>query len=168
MSNTDQESRAPLGERTVLIHKKDAEGALIVNAMTGIIQQDQNDRPEWAEGLSTALLSERLQFYTTRLGPHFTDELRNPDVLAFEDLGFIGVDEEGEPIELEADAEHRMETISTVFGIDRERNEDGVGTHTGYTVSEVEIGMQSTRSQEEQAAFERAAEQGFERQTGTR
>lgn len=148
---------------TALVHKKDAEGALIIDALTGHIIQDPMERPDWSEGLSVALLGERLGYYNTRLGHHFTDDMKKPEAYAYEDLGWIGVDGEGDPLEIEADAEHRMSVIAEVLGVNRED-----GTVTGTVAAEVEIAFDKERTGDEVAALELAQSHGFEQATGTR
>lgn len=158
----DNTNQTPAGQRTVLVHKADAEGALIINALSGQIEQDPMERPEWAEGLACGLTGERHKFYTDRLGPYYTDEQKLTDTLAFEDLGWLAVDPEGNPVELEADAEHRMSVVAEVLGMNRP---DDLWEPTqitrGRILAEVEIGMDRERTEGEVAALERAQEQGF-------
>lgn len=154
----------PISQRTILVHKKDAEGALIINALTGHIQQPLDERPEWSEGLTLALLSERHGYYTKRLGSGYTGSMQSPETIAYEDLGWIGVDAEGEPVELDADAEHRMGVIAEVLGITRTDNLSDTGA-LGTFVAEVEIAMDRERTPQEVAAFEHAQQEGFK--TGT-
>lgn len=152
----------PISERTILVHKKDAEGSLTINALTGHILTEPGERPDWSEGLTLALMAERHGFYSSRLGHHYSDEMKKPDALSYEDLGWIGVDAAGDPIEIEADAEHRMTVISEILGIERT---DDLSTPTlvskGRVLAEVEIAMDKERTAEEHAAFEHAQEVGF-------
>jgi hypothetical protein len=70
---------AGLDGQPVIVHKKDAEGALIIGSLSGRVIQPIMEQPEWAEGLVVALLSERHEFYMTRLGraPNDKDEAGN-------------------------------------------------------------------------------------------
>jgi hypothetical protein len=171
--NLHTQGSGPVAERTVLVHKKDAEGALIVNALTGQIAQPIDERPEWSEGLATALLGERLKFWGDRLGPQFTDELKFPQAIAFEDLGWLIVDEDGEVNETEADAEFRMDLLASYHGIDRSAPEGSAesnfSTGRGKVLAEVEIGMDRLRTGDEVSAMEKSQGEGFseDRKTGT-
>lgn len=158
---------APLGERTSLVHKKDAEGALVINAMTGIITQPVDERPEWAEGLTCALLTERHKFYNDRLGPQYAAAHNMPEAYAFEDLGWIAVDADGEPVELEADAEHRMTVLAEVLGIDRTADLSAHDAATGEDTAgkgeqaAVIIDMQHAYDDAEVHALEKAQSADF-------
>lgn len=150
-------SPTPINDRTIPVHKADHEGVLLINAYTGVIQQPLDERPEWSDGLSTALLAERHGFYTQRLGAQYADEHKLPEAFNYADLGWIGLDSEGEPVELDADPEYRMEVLGEVLGLDREN-----GAFTKTTLAEVELAMDRERTEGEVAAFEGAKEQGFD------
>lgn len=153
----------PPAERTHLVHRTDHEGALQINATTGIIVTPNDERPDWADGLTCALLNERHQFYASRLGEAgYTETMRNPEVLNYADLGWIAVDEAGDEVEIEADAEHRMQTLADLIGVDRE-----TGEITGTVMAEAEIAFDKQRSPEEMAAFEQSQEAGFDKATAT-
>jgi hypothetical protein len=159
-----------MADRTVLVHRQDAEGALIVNALTGQIAQSIDERPEWSDGLATALLGERLQWWTTRLGAQFTEEQKFPQAIAYEDLGWLVVSEDGESIvETDADVEFRMDLLANYMGLNRAApvgSEEA--THTkGTILAEVEIGMDQARTEHEASALEEAQTQGFDTKTGT-
>ena len=150
-------------EPTLIVHRADHEGVIQVNALTGIIVTPNDERPDWSDGLTCALLNERHEFYTQRLGEAgYTEAMRRPDVLHYEDLGWIAVDEEGHEVEIEAEPEHRMQFIADLIGIDRES-----GEIKGNVLAETEIAMDRARSPEEMAAFEQSQEQGFDKATGT-
>ena len=110
---TTSSSHAGLDGKPVLVHKKDCEGGLIIGSLSGRIIQPIMERPDWSEGLSVALLAERHEFYVTRLG---TPPGESP-MIAFEDLGWVGVDAEGNAIELEADSEFRMDAVAESVGV---------------------------------------------------
>lgn len=150
-------------EPTLIVHRADHEGVLQVNGLTGIIVTPNDERPDWADGLTCALLNERNEFYTQRLGAGFTAAMRTPEAgLHYEDLGWVAVDEAGDEVEIEADSEHRMQFIADLVGIDRES-----GEIKGNVLAEVEVAMDRNRSPEEMAAFEQSQEQGFDKATGT-
>lgn len=152
--------------RKAIVHKSDAEGGLIIDRLTGHVIQPLMERPEWAEGLTLALLAERHGFYTTRLGPLYTAEMKNPEIFEFADLGWIGTTAEGEAVEIEADAEHRMEVIAKVTGVDRETGAHETGK--GWNLAaEVEVAMDQHRTDAEAAALLTSQEQAFDRKTGT-
>jgi hypothetical protein len=141
----------------VVVHNQGHEGAIVLDKLTGIIVTPNEDRPDWAGGLAVALLSEHRQFYTSRLGPSYN----TPDLFDIRDLGFIGVNEQGDEIEVSADYEFRMDYLAAALGLDREE-----GTF-GETVAEVEISMDHLRGPEEIGALEDAGAELTER-TGTR
>lgn len=156
-----------LAHKTILVHKENEEGALIIDALTGQIKQPINERPDWSEGLTCALLAERLKFYTDRLGSErFTGSLQFPQAIAFEDLGWIAVSEDGNEVELEADTEHRMEFLAGMLGLDREEGGHVAG-HAEKVLAEVEISKDTHRTADEAKAFEDAQVQGFDQKTGT-
>lgn len=153
----------PATTPTVLIHRANVEGALIVDALTGLIAQPLDERPDWAEGLSCALLAERLNWYSSRLSPEAMAPLKRPEAIAYEDLGWVAVDAEGEPFEQEADAEHRMATLAELLGVSRpdDLSEDIEHTH-GRLLATADVEYRDPeRTQEEASALEDAATSGF-------
>jgi hypothetical protein len=157
---------------SIVIHKEGEEGALTVNRYTGVITTPGSERPEWAQGLATAMLAERIEFYGKRLG---TDSqafknLADPQAIAFNDLAWIGVDANGDEIEIEADGDHRMDVVAQLIGVDRE-----TGEVSGTILAERDTMRENTpRTPEEQAALEESLKEGFgsvsntERAQGTR
>lgn len=146
----------PTGRKTITVHKEGAEGAIQVDGDTGLITTSIHDRPDWSAGLACALLVERRQFYTSRLGEKAAAGHLAPDGIALQDLGWIGVDETtGDECELEADGEYRMEIVAKVLGIDRE-DED-----FGETIAEVEITADTTRSAEDVTLMDEGMKQTF-------
>ncbi|WP_269929987.1 hypothetical protein [Aminobacter sp. HY435] len=137
--------------KVAFVHKKDAEGMLQIDAFTGQVVPGQHDRPEWADGLVLAQLAARHIFYASRLGEKYADAHKSPEVFAYEDLDWLGLDmETGDEITLEADSEFRMEVMSTVLDIDRE-----TGDIKGV-LAETEIASDHTRTAAELAALEEA------------
>lgn len=138
------------------VHKKDAEGMLAIDAYTGQVIPGQEDKPEWADGLVLAQLSERHIFYAARLGKKYAEEHKNPEVYAFEDLGWLALDmETGDETVLDADDEFRMEVIAAVLDIDRE-----TGDIKGV-LAETEVAQDFTRTLAEQQELEEAQAQRF-------
>lgn len=151
-------------ETLLTVHRTDHEGVLQVNALTGIITTPNDERPDWAEGLTCALLAEHKQFYASRLGEAGVKlASETAEMLNYEDLGWIGVDEDGNEVEIEAQAEFRMNLIADLIGVDRETGE----ITGGKVLAEAEIAMDRNRTPEEAAAFEHSQEVGFDKATGT-
>ncbi|MCW2317096.1 hypothetical protein M2322_002650 [Rhodoblastus acidophilus] len=161
----DSASREPIGTKTLLVHKDDCEGALIIDALTGVITQPINERPEWAEGLAVALLAERTGWYAKRLGPDYAKTHAAPDVLNFADLGWLGVDAEGSPVELDAAAEHRMAMIAEHLGVHRDADlSHGKHDNTTGELAHVVLDMDThaaLTSEEDAKAFDKAIQDGF-------
>jgi hypothetical protein len=159
------EQSAPSSEpyatgKVAMVHKKDAEGSIEIDAQTGWVLTSKDERPEWAEHLVIAHLAERHQYYTNRLGKQYSGEHKNPDVFAYEDLAWSTVKDiavegqEGEETGLiDADAEFRMDVLAAVLGIDREE-----GTIENV-LAEGEISMDQYRSDEEAALLEESQRQ---------
>lgn len=151
--------------RTVVVHKEGEEGTIQVRHLDGIIvAPPQDERPDWAEGLAAAMIQERVTFYSKRLGeansPYATQlqSILDADTIAFEDLGWIGVNAEGQEVELEADSEHRMETIGRILGIDRDEGTMG----EGVTAEREVAGMSQTMTKAEHEALLEGQRHGFE------
>lgn len=148
--------------KQAMVHKKDAEGILLIDAVTGFVLPEQHDRPEWSDGLSLAQFSERHAFYTSRLGNDlYSAEMRVPELYAYEDLSWLGVitdvdsEEAGNETVIEADYEHRAEVLASVLGIERDadKNEElGFNAVTG-ALAEIEISRDYHRTGEDMAAF---------------
>lgn len=154
------------------VHKKDADGMLAIDAVTGQVLPEQHDRPDWADGLVLAQLAERHIFYAAKLGEEgYTAEMRNPDIYAFEDLGWLAMktDPEASTEDLDAqgnivddaeyvraaDDEHRQTVIAAALGIDRETGD------IENVLAEVEIASDQTRTAAELAALEEAQRDRF-------
>lgn len=167
--------------KQAMVHKKDAEGILLIDAVTGFVLPEQHDRPEWSDGLSLAQFSERHQFYTSRLGNDlYSEEMRTPDLYAFEDLSWLGVitdvdsEEAGNETVIEADYEHRAEVLAAVLVIERDadKNEEaGFAAVTG-ALAEIEISRDYHRTGADMEAFtqaqqEKSFEQSGLKKTGT-
>lgn len=119
--------------RQTAVHKQDCEGVLMIDPMSGNVLQLLADRPDWATELTVAQVAERDLYYGTRLGDLYTEELKVPEVLAFEDLSWLCVRPlEGdhselidadpnydgfEHFELSADEAYRSHIVANVLGI---------------------------------------------------
>lgn len=153
-----------LSGKSIAVHKKDAEGVLMIDALSGVVILD--GAPEWATdlGLSMAMHSERVLWYTKRIGS-LPDELAKPEVLAFEDLTWFALNPtDGEETVIEADDEFRMEVLAQALDINRSI-EDGVDTIAGKGY-EIHVASDNTRSEAELASLREAQEERFEK-TGT-
>lgn len=129
----------------VMVHATEQPGSLILDRMTGVILTPIMSRPDWAEGLATALLDEHRHFWKSRLGTY-----AEPELFDFRDLGFIGVNEAGDQVELFADTEYRMEVLATILEVDRD---DG---DINKALADYEIGLDHYREDGEVAALEEA------------
>lgn len=155
--------------KTVQVHKQDEEGMLAIDAFTGQVIMNE-DTPEWAKdaGLVVAQLTERHVFYGHRLGEAYANEHQQPDIMAFEDLGWLCLVDNGtaEPHEaiLLADDEHRMNVVAEVLGISRDADDQTNAEPLGADASgwSMEQYSNQTRSQAELDALEAARIQKFE------
>lgn len=145
--------------KPIIVHKEGEEGTLQVDAMTGALLTPTDDRPAWSEGLAAALLQERVTFYEIRFGKgsEAFKATVNADAIEFADLGWIGVNEDGDEIEIEASSEHRSEVVAKALGIDTIEGSLGDGiTH------EVEVDTKRyTMTQHERNAMAEAIDHGF-------
>lgn len=164
------EHNVGLTGHSIVVHKKDHEGVLLIDGFTGMVLPEQHDRPEWAEGLFVAQLTERTLWYTARLGKEgfAASGLNTPEALAFEDLGWLGTDtavtdtdeNDGTEMVLIADDEFRLEILAGLLGANRSAD----GEHTGHitgTLIEVEVAKDDTRTTAEMQDFRDAQEQGY-------
>jgi len=122
---------------TIPVHKAGDEGILLIDAMTGQITTPSNERPAWSEGLATAMLAERWGFYEKALGVQMADQFRTPEAFEYADLSWVGVDEEGDEVEVEASHEHRSMVLAAALGIDV--TEEGWDKSIEGTVAEAEV-----------------------------
>ena len=158
--------------KTIIVTKQNDEGGIELDAFTGIVI-NPNEAPEWANGLVQALLAERHIFYTKRLGGLYTDELKQPEAIAFEDLCWLHSRELDEPVlneqtglmehveltQLDADHEFRMTVIAEVTGIAGDIDlEEGTFGKDAITAA---IARDNMRTAEELASMEQAGQEGF-------
>lgn len=143
-----------LKNQTLTVHKEGAEGTLQIDRLTGKILTPLADKPDWAQGLASAIPQERVTFYMQRFGTEGSEieAVKNADAVAMQDLSWVGLDAAQEAVELPADHEHRLQVVAKVLDLD---------SATGNKI-ERELDMEnSRRSPEEQAAMEKATQQGF-------
>lgn len=151
----------------VTVHKEGEEGTITLDGLRGVITTNIMDRPDWSEGLVYGLLGERRDFYQTRLGGKATEDLLRPSAIAYQDLGWVGLDDEGNETEHAADPEFRMEVLAAHLGIDRENGEVAIPgavavelpwASPNYTPDEIKLmdaGMQEMFGQANTAMKER-------------
>lgn len=150
------------GEKLNLIpvHKENEEGVLLIDAFSGLVQGDPMERPEWSAGLTCALVNDRQEWYTSRLGPLFTAEMQRPQAFNVEDLDWKTIEEDGlTEGDQPHDADYRMEVMAGIAGITR-TNDPEVAIHPDASVG-VTIARDNLRTDEEVAAFNKAQEEGF-------
>ncbi|MCC5780514.1 hypothetical protein H7H48_15745 [Nitratireductor sp. B36] len=143
----------------IAVHMEGQEGALHIDGLTGQIVTPNQERPEWADGYAVALLAERIGWYEQRLGHQLPEAIRKPQLLTAQDLGWIGVDAEGDEVEIEANAEHRMELLAGYLGIDRtdfdqERNFAGA-------IAQADVDHTYVTQATDEATLEQVEGQGF-------
>lgn len=158
--------------RVTPVHKKDAEGSILIDSFTGRIVTPTDELPEWAYGLAMAQLAERHAYYTQRLGQQYAKGHAVPELYAFEDLAWLGVAledgqmlpdgttlEAGDEYVLDADDEHRMEVLGTVLGIDRDAALMGADDgHIKGAIAEVAIAYDTARTDSEMEDFRQGQE----------
>jgi len=145
-------------KRILTVHKDNAEGTLQIDYLTGSIITPLVDKPDWAQGLATAIPQERVTFYTQRLGDKSAEleQVLAADTVNFEDLCWLGEDADKQVAELPASTEYRMAIVGKLHGINPE-----TGAVEGKTL-ERDLAMEnSRRTPAEQAALDEATHAGF-------
>ncbi len=147
------------------VHKEGQEGTIQVARDTGKIVTSLDQRPDWAEGLTTALVQERISFYEKRLGSGSDDCKRivAADAVEFTDLGWLGMHAEGgDELEVFADPVTRSEMVAKCLGINTETGE----FTKGNVLAEREVSRENRgRTQSEIEALEDSVKQGFTGET---
>jgi len=151
----------------VPVHKENEEGVLMIDAFSGRVAGDPMTRPDWSAGLTLALLADRHEFYASRLGPLYTDEMKTPQAYNVEDLDWRTIEEDGTTESTqEHDSEFRMEVMATAAGITRTNDpEQAISEHVER---EVTIARDRDRTDEEVSAFNKAQDEAFSKATGTK
>jgi hypothetical protein len=175
--------------KVIVVTKQGQDGGIQIDAFTGVVL-NANDNPEWAEGLTNALLAERHIFYTGRLGALYTADMKSPETLAYEDLAWVHAQPYEEPLlaqeevrneegqivqhaiwehvelqQLDANEEFRMGRIAEITGIEFVTDEDGAVVDVVGDISH-EMQIDNERSEEELAAMEQAKNTGFSKVAG--
>jgi len=134
-----------------VVHKADEEGSLLIHRTAGHILTPPMERPDWAEGLVSAVLEEHRVWWKARLGYYHARDLYSAD-----DLTWTAVDEDGELAEVPASEEHRMEKLAVILGLDRE---DGTMREA---LADIEMSLDHYRDDGEAFEFEAARQSAFE------
>lgn len=140
--------------KTLRVHLDGTEGTIEIDALTGIVKTNVDERPEWADGLTCALIQERVSFYfgndkiKTRLDrSKFEPAIMGAELIDMRDLSWTAIDPEtGEAVEVEADADFRMGAVAGLLGIDRE-DFDATSEY------EIEVAHDTSRTTEEAVTF---------------
>lgn len=148
-----------IDQSPIIVHKEGEEGALTIDRLNGRITTPHEERPDWAEGFAVAMLAERTDFYSKRLGegtPQFI-AINEAQAIEVSDLSWVGVNADGDEIEVEAEAETRMNMLSAALGMDRDS-----GELSGTVLAEREIERQpQVVTAEEVKAMEQSVDAGF-------
>lgn len=153
---------------TLLVHRSDAEGALTIDSMTGLVTTPLDYRPDWSDGLLCAQVAEWREWYQARLSPAAHAAHTSPDrPIEWSDLEWIALNEDGNEVHLEADPETRMGIIATwIGGIVREPKQSAdANAISGATT--VNLPLDQPVGQLEFVAYEADIEAAKERLTGT-
>lgn len=118
----------PTGRRIRVVHKEGEEGVLHIDADTGQVLTQADERPAWGIGLAVALLANRTHYYVSRLGIHgdakddagkaLRAKLLDPEAYSFDDIDWLGVDDAGEASEIGASPDFRQQIIAEVLQLD--------------------------------------------------
>lgn len=131
--------------RTAYIVHKDGQPSTLELSPSGRVLTENFERPEWSGNAVLALLSARTTFYTDRLGPELAEPLLTTNIINYDDLGWVALDDEGLEVEVLADDEYRQNMLSATLGIDRETGdiEGSITEHyidrdnAGYTLADI-------------------------------
>lgn len=102
-----------------IVHKEGAEGSLQLTR-NGLVKTPVFDRPEWAGQVSTAMLAERNHFYQTRLGAELASPLIETNIINFDDLHWVAMDDDQNEVEIEASADYRNAVLAAALGVNLE------------------------------------------------
>lgn len=161
LTTSEQIAKDLDGLPKIIVERTGEEGTLtICNAVGhthyGRILTPLDERPDWAQGLAIAAMEERIKWYTDRLGKGTVVEGKviGADHVNYDDLTWVGINEEGDEIEIEASADHRMDTLQTLLGMDDEGN-------LSNTIAEIELHATPTMTAEDVALLEDAGKEPF-------
>lgn len=127
-----------------IVHKDEHPGTLELSP-SGRVVTEAFDMPEWAGGVVLALLAERTTFYTGRLGADMAEPMLTSNVINFDDLNWVALDDDGLEVEIIADDEYRQSTLAAAIGINRDTGDiDAAVTeffidrdNVGYTLQDI-------------------------------
>lgn len=103
----------------IAVMKDGHEGGIHID-IEGKVTTPTDERPEWADGYAVALLGERIGWYEKRVGSQLPESMRRPEVLLADDVEWIGLDQEGAEVHIEANGDTRMTILAGLLEIDRE------------------------------------------------
>lgn len=150
----------------IIVHKEGDEGTLTIDALSGAIVTELDQRPDWADGLVAALHQQRLSWYELRLGAESAafKAIKDADAIEYADLDWLGISEDTQDeITIEANPEYRSEVVAKALGIDTMEGELGAGI-----TAEIEVDTKRhTMSQHERNVMEQAVAEGFTEQQAT-
>lgn len=102
-----------------IVHKEGAEGSLQLTR-NGLVKTPVFDRPEWAGPVAVAMLAERNHYYQTRLGAELAAPLIETNIINYDDLHWVALDEDQNEVEIEASADYRNTVIAVALGVNLE------------------------------------------------
>lgn len=159
----------------LVVHKDNEEGGILIGRESGHIYTSSFDRPEWAAQFHNALLGEWTTFYKDRFGEAYMLLHKQPAVFNFDDLGWIGMGEEGEEIEEPANMDYRLGVVQAVLidaGIIQATDTVDLSEYRhgdDLTSIGIDLDLDRERTPEQAAALDRAATSGFApMKTGTK
>lgn len=106
------------GTKHIAIHKHGEEGGLHIDATSGLITTPNEERPLWANGYAVADLADYRQWVSSRFGDGAPDHLKAPQLLEVGMFAWVGIDEEGDEVEIQADDTVRTSELATALGLD--------------------------------------------------
>jgi len=148
----------------ITVHHVGLEGSIQVNAQTGIVATPVDDRPTWADGLVCALLAERLSYYygnevlAPRVSREHWPEFGTTPIIAYQDLGWVALTNEGEQVEIEADLSYRQSLVAGALGLNLDPEAEVL---EGAISVEAAIAGDVMRTTSEMEVIDSMAEVGF-------
>lgn len=137
--------------KMITIVAEGQEGSFQIDALTGMVQ-DTSQVPEWATGVVTATLAERADYYQKRVGAEKAAEHLNSQLVQFNDLGWVGVDAEGDEVSIDAGEEVRRANVAKLLGMSTDPIHGDIEQAHGTT-------MRSLQLESEEEAIQTATEE---------
>jgi hypothetical protein len=139
-----------------IVHKEGQPDTLQISP-SGRILNDLLERPEWDGDVVLALLNERNDFYHTRLGAEMAAPLLTTNLINYDDLSWVAVDEDtGLEMTIPASDELRQANIAQALGLNRE-----TGDIEG-SINEVHIELDASGYTAEELAARNAVDEAEE------